>query len=353
MASPGAGDAKGAGFRVARPEEAMTQQKHMKALIRARMSRTGERFAAARLHFVGSSEELVLEQVAAFRAHDRHAIAVAFTPDGSELLSGGFKGQAFVWSTSDWRKVGELRGHTNSVNRFAFSADGSLAVTVSSDTTVRLWDLPAREPIAVLEGHGKGAVAVSLSADGERIATGGYDGIVRLWTVADRAETARFRLGPRMVSVAFHPSEPWIATAATTAEVVVIDPDGDEIARVPMDGDQAVTARWTDDGAFLAASGCLGRVELWAVDGWTPVHRIDVGVVAPLPFAIAPDPSRISIGWPNHVGVWRADADAPAAVIDGLPKGVYSLDFSPDGRLLAQCGADGMVRVWSVRNGSR
>ena len=64
------------------------------------------------------------------------------------------------------------------------------------------------------------------------------------------------------------------------------------------------------------------------------------------------DSSLIAIGWEQHVGVWRADEDEPAATVGGLPKGVYALDFSPDGRLLAQGGADGRVRVWRLRGGA-
>jgi WD40 repeat protein len=47
--------------------------------------------------------------------------------------------------------------------------------------------------------------------------------------------------------------------------------------------------------------------------------------------------------------VWRADADDAAVTLDGLPKGVYGVAFSPDASLLAQCGADGVVRIWAVR----
>ncbi len=64
------------------------------------------------------------------------------------------------------------------------------------------------------------------------------------------------------------------------------------------------------------------------------------------------DPGLVAIGWEKHVGVWRAHEDDAAATVGGLPKGVYALDFSPDGRLLAPGGADGRVRVWRVGAGS-
>ena len=67
-----------------------------------------------------------------------------------------------------------------------------------------------------------------------------------------------------------------------------------------------------------------------------------------LPVALSPDGSRIALGWDNHVGLWSADEAVPGATIEGLPKGVYGLSFSHDGRLLAAAAADGRVRVWSV-----
>ena len=49
----------------------------------------------------------------------------------------------------------------------------------------------------------------------------------------------------------------------------------------------------------------------------------------------------LAVGWEHHVGIWRFDDDNPAAVIDGLPKGVYSLQFSEDGKMLGLGCADG------------
>jgi WD40 repeat protein len=67
-----------------------------------------------------------------------------------------------------------------------------------------------------------------------------------------------------------------------------------------------------------------------------------------LPVALSPDGSRIALGWDNHVGLWSADESQAGVTIEGLPKGVYGLSFSHDGRLLAVAAADGRVRLWSV-----
>jgi len=67
-----------------------------------------------------------------------------------------------------------------------------------------------------------------------------------------------------------------------------------------------------------------------------------------LPVALSPDGSRIALGWDHHVGLWSVDESQAGVTIEGLPKGVYGLSFSHDGRWLAAAAADGRVRVWSV-----
>lgn len=56
----------------------------------------------------------------------------------------------------------------------------------------------------------------------------------------------------------------------------------------------------------------------------------------------------MALGWDQHLGLWSADDSHAGAVIDGLPKGVYGLGFSHDGRSLVAAAADGRVRLWSV-----
>jgi len=104
---------------------------------------------------------------------------------------------------------------------------------------------------------------------------------------------------------------------------------------------------WAADGSFLLASS-PGGATVWAVEGWEPVRALETGAGSMLPVALSPDGSRIALGWDHHVGLWSADEAVAGASIEGLPKGVYGLSFSHDGRSLAGAAADGRVRVWSV-----
>ncbi len=63
----------------------------------------------------------------------------------------------------------------------AFSPDGSLLVSASGDHTARLWDTTTGEELQVLAGHTDLVWSAAFSPDGRLVATASNDGSIRLW----------------------------------------------------------------------------------------------------------------------------------------------------------------------------
>jgi WD40 repeat protein len=66
--------------------------------------------------------------------------AVAFSPDGTRVLTGSRDNTARLWDAATGAAVAILAGHTDAVRAVAFSPDGKRVLTDSSDSTARLWD---------------------------------------------------------------------------------------------------------------------------------------------------------------------------------------------------------------------
>jgi WD40 repeat protein len=77
-----------------------------------------------------------------------------------------------------------LKGHTLDVLCLAFSPDGSTLVSGCEDGTIKLWDVTRGKEVATLKGHASEVRCVAFSADGKMLATGGADKTIKLWDVA-------------------------------------------------------------------------------------------------------------------------------------------------------------------------
>ncbi|MGH3928826.1 MAG: WD40 repeat domain-containing protein, partial [Pseudonocardiaceae bacterium] len=78
----------------------------------------------------------------------------------------------------------QLTGHTGGVWAVAWSPNGTRLLTGSADNTARVWDAATAEPLHQLTGHTNAVWAVAWSPDGTRLLTGSADNTARVWNAA-------------------------------------------------------------------------------------------------------------------------------------------------------------------------
>ncbi len=142
--------------------------------------------------------------------------ALAFTPDGGTLASGGFlESKIRLWDVNTGQQTGVIAQHFGGIYRILFSADQSILVSSSVDKTVRLWDLANKKTLQTLnipEADWYTDIPLALSPNGELIVAATWNNMtVRIWQLKDGKQvfdqmlTTRPYYGFNEMAVAFSP----------------------------------------------------------------------------------------------------------------------------------------------------
>ncbi len=370
-------------------------------------------------------------------AVDRPSRCLAFGPQGRVLAAGGWDAQIRLLDAQTGLAARTLRGHRQIVTAVAFSPDGHQLLSASDDRTVKIWDVatesPAwtrspgeflaatvsgtiaaiqwghagvllldvvsNEPISTLPIDAQELEWIVMDPQGRWVVTAGFDGDVKRWDVTTGRVVDSFRQAIRLPT--FSP-DGRVWAYADSDQIVLKDPlTSTTIARfnhglrfvssLAFSGDGRQIA-WAGDGSSVTTAVRMGPVDgdrkavtltgsvsvegscqlyfipdpnaprILSVDtdrtvqawdrhtgrlGWS--YRWDHRIES---HAISPDGRALALGGYGRVLLIDPRTGAPRRTFAGHANVVTRIAFSHDGQRVASVEESGSIKLWDPDSGT-
>ncbi|MGE5221387.1 MAG: hypothetical protein ACM3PY_03055, partial [Omnitrophica WOR_2 bacterium] len=317
----------------------------------------------ARIHILNPPDG---STVAVFETYATSVDGIAFSPDGQTLVanSGNPNLTARLWQVEDGKLIKLFEDPNNPGYGYAkvlYSPDGHI---LSAQGT--FWGAENGERLAHLVEVLSGAdtppyvpSSISFSPDGSTMAIGFLEGHLQLWDLKKEKLIRKMEgFTGEVVSLAFSPDGQTLAAAFAYPDYTI------QLWKVPS-GERLLSIKgtsWTHeftqvvfspDGKTLATVAKnedrmdLGAGELWRLSDGQPLLKLDTTGVFSIAFS--PDGKIVATGSYDHkVRLWQTADGKLLKTLAGHGDYITDLDFSPTGEWLASSSYDGTVILWGL-----
>ena len=180
-------------------------------------------------------------------------LAIAYHPDGKMVAVAGVDGIVSIYDHENERALLSWDAGVGEIFTISYSTDGSkLGVGTLDTNDAKIFDATTGKEILTLKGHTNNPISVAFSLDGTQIVTSGRDNTARIWD----ADTGKLQLTlsghtSTATSARFSPNDTLIATSSRDGTIRVWDTiTGTELLTFGIEGG-AFNVEFTPDGEHL------------------------------------------------------------------------------------------------------
>jgi WD40 repeat protein len=307
--------------------------------------------------------------------HDEQLQAIAFSPEGSAIVSAGFDNTVRLWSTATGEPRWTARGTTErtitgfglreSPQGVAYSPTGTVIASGAQFSEflpgglrpvleIRLWDAESGRSLsrlrpAVHRGPG-GLDALAFSPNGRWIAAGVSDHPeyrIEIWDLETRSAVRVLTGHEHSIEALAFSIDGLLASASYDKSVRLWNREaGDALRILGHHGDRVVSVCFSADGSLVASASPDSQVEHWEVKIWdTHSGHCLQSFTGGGPVHFYGDGESIVSG----CGVWSVKSGALRGVLHISDEHASELVYSRDGKQAATAGSDKTIKIWDMQ----
>jgi serine/threonine protein kinase/WD40 repeat protein len=241
-------------------------------------------------------------------------------------------------------------GHSMPVNAVAWSPDGKMVASGGDDDTLQVWSATQSQVAGLSTQYGASVNAVAWSLNGRLIGVGVADGSIQVTNTGFQGPILSANYGP-VQGITFSPDGVHVVavygdkTGKGGGEYVIWDTHTGKGVSTP--GENPISSVSWSSKIPGTAGIVLGDL---AGDVIIPQKAFTNASAAIAALAWSPDGTLIAAAAANGVHVWRLTSSG-FSVVATYPHGAQALAWSPDSAYIASGGTDNKVMIWDVQSG--
>lgn len=257
------------------------------------------------------AQQVITEPVMTLKGHTKDIEALAYSPDGKILVSGGWDNTIKVWNPESGELMKDFVAHDGAIRCMAFSRDSKMLITGARDNSIKIWDSTWTAKYSLF-GHQNTINAVLIDPGMRYAYSGGADALVKVWDLKKKGESRTFKKMPRAVNA--------LAISVRGTDLYVAT-EGPEIYNLTVTGkDKKSLVGHTDEVNSLSYS--LNNKYL-----------------------LSGSSDKTAI-------IWNVQNGKAEHVLKGHTWKVTHVAFSIDSKFAITGSTDGTVKMWDVETGN-
>ena len=301
---------------------------------------------------------------------------LGFSHDGGTIVTANFNGTVKLWDVETGRLLRTLDGHTHVVYKGVFSPDEKTLASCSLDGKINIWEVATGTLLRTLTGHTQPVKAVAFTPDGSALASVSNDGTLRLWDVAKGTQLRSFvhrqpgDVDDSVYSVLFIERGKVVIAGNGDGTISYWEVDSGKESRVLRGHNGPVfSLTLSRDRRTLASGSYDHTVKLWTVKTGNEIRsfsdrKMDGVIEQVRAVSLSSDGKLLAsseVGFTQsgnefhyvyrRIRVWNLKTGIEIRIISEPKFEISGIAFSPDNRLLAGAGPEGIIKLWNVKTG--